>query len=67
VRVRGDFFLDPPEALGAIDAALEGAPADLPAVDLTARVRAALRADAEMLGCSPEAVAEAVRRGLARP
>jgi hypothetical protein len=63
VRISGDFFLYPEEALGQIDAALCGAPAA--SGDFAARIAAALPAGTEMFGCSPEAVAEAVRRGLA--
>lgn len=66
VRVSGDFFLEPDDALEAIDAALEGAPADADAADLAGRVRAALPAGAVLLGITPEAVAVVVRRALAR-
>ncbi|MGW5447004.1 lipoyl protein ligase domain-containing protein [Streptomyces asiaticus] len=66
VRVAGDFFLEPDEALHAIDRALEGAPADADAQALAARVRAGLPADTVMFGFSPEAVGIAVRRALAR-
>jgi lipoate-protein ligase A len=65
VRVTGDFFLYPDEAIHAIAAALNGAPADAPPADLAARVRAALPPGAELLGFTPDDVAEAVRRGLA--
>nr|WP_273846580.1 biotin--protein ligase [Rubrobacter calidifluminis] len=64
VRVSGDFFLDPPEALSAITGALEGAPATLAEEELAARIREALPPEAEMVGFSPEAVARAVRRAL---
>ncbi|MEU5885139.1 biotin/lipoate A/B protein ligase family protein [Spirillospora sp. NPDC047279] len=65
VRVSGDFFLEPDEALDLINAALEGLPAGLDAKDFAARVRAALPADTVMLGVSAEAVGIAVRRALA--
>lgn len=66
VRVTGDFFLEPPEALEAITRALEGAPAHAPVGELAARIAQALAALApvELLGFSPEAVARAVRRAL---
>ena len=64
VRVSGDFFLYPEEALAAIDAALEGAPATADRQTLADRVAAALAPDVTMLGFSPDAVARAVRRGL---
>jgi lipoate-protein ligase A len=65
VRVAGDFFLEPDEALDAINEALEGAPADSSALDLTARVNAALPAGVVMIGFSAADVATAVRRALA--
>ncbi|WP_420036688.1 lipoate--protein ligase family protein [Streptomyces sp. cg28] len=66
IRVAGDFFLEPDEALPAIDAALKGAPADADTVALTARIDAALPAGTVMLGLTTEGVATAVRRALAR-
>jgi lipoate-protein ligase A len=66
VRVSGDFFLEPDEALYAIDAALEGAPAGTDAAGLTARIDAALPAGTTMLGLTSEGVAVAVRRALAQ-
>jgi lipoate-protein ligase A len=64
VRVSGDFFLYPDDALPLINEALEGASADATAFELSSRVAVALPFEAEMLGFSPEAVAEAVVRGL---
>lgn len=66
VRVAGDFFLEPDEALEAIDAALEGAPAHADAVALAARITAALPPGTVMLGLTAEGVATAVRRGLSQ-
>ncbi|MGW1198892.1 lipoate--protein ligase family protein [Streptomyces sp. NPDC002536] len=65
VRVAGDFFLEPDEALIDINRALEGAPADLTAPQLGARVDAALPEGTVMFGFSSEAVGIAVRRALA--
>ncbi|MFG2831253.1 biotin/lipoate A/B protein ligase family protein [Streptomyces sp. NPDC048434] len=65
VRVAGDFFLEPDEALDAINGALEGAPADTDARGLAARIEAALPAGATLLGFSGEAVGIAVRRAVA--
>ena len=64
VRVSGDFFLYPEEALAAIDGALEGAPIADDEAALAARIMAVLAPEVTMLGFSPEAVAKAVRRGL---
>ncbi|RIX30018.1 lipoate--protein ligase family protein [Amnibacterium setariae] len=65
-RLAGDFFLEPDEALAAIDAAVTGLPEEASAADIAAAVRAALPADAVLLGFSPEAVATAVRRAIGR-
>lgn len=65
VTVSGDFFLEPPEALADITAALKGALWDLPEEDIAARICDALAPDVEMVGFSPETVARAVLRGLA--
>jgi len=66
VRVSGDFFLEPDDALPAIDAALTGLPVTTEARDLAAAVTRALPEGAVMLGFSAEAVATAVRRALQR-
>ncbi|MEU4959005.1 lipoate--protein ligase family protein [Streptomyces rimosus] len=66
VHVAGDFFLEPDEALGAIDAALEGAPADTDARGLAARIDAALPPGAVLFGFTSEAVGIAVRRAVAQ-
>lgn len=65
VRIGGDFFLEPDEALSAIDLALEGAPADADATRLAARIEAALPEGTVMFGFSAEAVGIAVRRAVA--
>jgi lipoate-protein ligase A len=61
VVVSGDFFLDPDEALDAIAAAIEGAPADTDEPGLAERVRRALGPEVEMVGFTPASVAAAVR------
>ncbi|MFF3552034.1 lipoyl protein ligase domain-containing protein [Streptomyces tsukubensis] len=66
VRVSGDFFLEPDDAIAGIDAALEGAPADTDTAGLRARIDAALPASAVLFGFTPESVAVAVRRALAQ-
>ncbi|MER6476215.1 lipoate--protein ligase family protein [Streptomyces filamentosus] len=65
VRVAGDFFLEPDEAILAIDRALEGAPADTDAAGLAARVDAALPPGTQMYGLTSEGIGVAVRRALA--
>ena len=63
-RLAGDFFLEPDEALGAIDAAVNGLLAETDARTLTAAVQAALPEGAQLLGFTPESVATAIRRAL---
>ncbi|NQX34658.1 biotin/lipoate A/B protein ligase family protein [Herbiconiux sp. VKM Ac-2851] len=65
-RLAGDFFLEPDDALPLIDAAVNGLPADSDAATIAAAVRGALPEGAVLLGFTPEAVAVAVRRSLAR-
>ncbi|MEU2546221.1 biotin/lipoate A/B protein ligase family protein [Streptomyces roseolus] len=65
VRVAGDFFLEPDEAILSIDRALEGAPADTDAAGLAARIEAALPPGTQMYGLTAEGVGVAVRRALA--
>ncbi|OSZ56538.1 lipoate--protein ligase [Streptomyces pharetrae CZA14] len=64
-RVAGDFFLEPDEALDAVNDALNGAPADTDAASLAARVDAALPEGTVMYGLTSEGIAIAVRRALA--
>lgn len=64
VQVAGDFFLEPAEALDDIRDALNGLPATSSVEDIANAVRNGLRANAMMIGFSPEAVAIAVRRAL---
>lgn len=64
VRLSGDFFLEPDEALDAINASVEGLPATASATDIADAVRRGLPADAVLLGFTPESVGVAVRRAL---
>jgi len=65
-RLSGDFFLEPDEALAAIDAAVVGLPAASDAKTIAAAVQAALPPGAVLLGFGPDGIATAVRRALAR-
>ncbi|WP_037570581.1 lipoate--protein ligase family protein [Phaeacidiphilus oryzae] len=65
VRVAGDFFLEPDEAILLIDRALEGAPADADAAALAARIDAALPEGAVLFGLTSAGIGVAVRRALA--
>lgn len=64
-RLAGDFFVEPDETIGAIEAAVIGLPADTDAATLTSAIRDALPDGAVLLGFSPEAVATTIRRALA--
>lgn len=64
VALSGDFFLEPDEALDAINAALAGQSADADATALAAAVQVALPAQVRMYGISADAVAVAVRRAI---
>ncbi|RQP08664.1 MAG: lipoate--protein ligase family protein [Microbacteriaceae bacterium] len=66
VRLSGDFFLEPDDALPLIDRALIGLPADADGKTIAAAVQAALPDGAVLLGFSPEAIATAVRRAVNR-
>ncbi|QNO37389.1 lipoate--protein ligase family protein [Protaetiibacter sp. SSC-01] len=66
VRLSGDFFLEPDDALPLIDAALTGLPADADGKTISAAVQAALPEGAVLLGFSPDAIATAVRRAVNR-
>ncbi|GAB3793306.1 biotin--protein ligase [Dyella agri] len=64
VQLSGDFFLEPDAALPAINAALEGRPADTGDAMLVAGIDAALPAGTTMYGISSEAIVVALRRAL---
>lgn len=64
VRLSGDFFLEPPEGLRALDQALEGADADSPPEALTSRLEDAIEGRMTLIGFDAAAIAAAVRRGL---
>jgi hypothetical protein len=65
VVVSGDFFLYPEEALDAIVGAVEGLEVTSGESEIVRAVEASIPDGTEMLGFSPEAVAIALKRGLA--
>ena len=65
-RLAGDFFLEPDSALALIDDAVNGLSENSDASAISLAVQSALPEDAMLLGFSPDAVAVAVRRSLAR-
>ena len=66
VAISGDFFLEPPESLDALNRFLEGLPVDTPDTEIASGLAAALPADSEMFGFSPDAVVIVMRRALAQ-
>lgn len=60
----GDFFLEPDEALGAINAAVNGLPADSDSTMIGAAITAGLPEGAVLLGFSADSVATAIRRSI---
>jgi len=65
-RLAGDFFLEPDSALQDIERAVNGLPSESDAKTISGAVQASLPGDAIVLGFSPDAVAVAVRRALAK-
>jgi lipoate-protein ligase A len=66
VSVSGDFFLEPDEALLDINRGLTGLPESTTPSELAAAVTASLPPNAALFGFSPDAVAIAVRRAMAK-
>lgn len=66
VRISGDFFLEPDDALEVMDAALTGMPADATVDQLADAINSALGNDVEMIGFDAMTVAIAARRALGK-
>jgi lipoate---protein ligase len=66
VRLSGDFFLEPDEALEDINRALEDAAANADVETLSRRIHSGLSPGVRMVGFGAEAVVVAVRRALTR-
>lgn len=64
--VNGDFFLEPDEALSALNSSLVGLPVSSSGEEITHAVTMGLPAEAQMIGFNAGAVAVAVRRALGR-
>lgn len=64
MQINGDFFLEPPEALGALNASLEDVHVDTDEQALADLIAAAVPAGAELIGFDPTGIAIAVRRAL---
>jgi lipoate-protein ligase A len=66
VRVSGDFFLEPGDALDCIDAAVTGLPATADTSVIAASIEASHGREVMLAGFSVGAVATAVRRAVTR-
>ncbi|WP_022872601.1 lipoate--protein ligase family protein [Nesterenkonia alba] len=64
--INGDFFLEPDDALFALNESLTGLPTSASRADIINAVNAGLPAGAQLIGFDAEAVATAVRRALGR-
>src|SRR5699024_6765885 len=65
VQLSGDFFLEPPEVLTRINAALEGMPQDAVLAQLEAAVQQVIDTDVSMYGITVAGIAVVVQRALA--
>ncbi|MCU1528397.1 MAG: lipoate--protein ligase [Frondihabitans sp.] len=65
-RLAGDFFLEPDDALEAIDHAVNGLDAASDAATIVEAIKSGLPEGTTMLGVSAEAIAVAIRRSLSR-
>lgn len=65
VQLSGDFFLEPPEALTRINAALEGMRQDASARQFEEAVQAVIGPDVMMYGITVAGVAAVIQRALA--
>lgn len=64
MQINGDFFLEPPEALAALNESLNGVNSDLTEQEIMNMVAAAVPEGAELIGFDPAGIAIAVRRAL---
>lgn len=65
-RLAGDFFLEPDDALEAIDRAVNGLPSGADSATIVRAITAGLPEGTTMLGVTAEAIAVAIRRSLTR-
>ncbi|HEX7387764.1 MAG TPA: biotin--protein ligase [Castellaniella sp.] len=65
VQLSGDFFLEPPETLDAINAALVGLPADGDAASVAQALAPVITADVMLFGITVDGIAVVIQRALA--
>lgn len=63
VDIRGDFFIEPPNALEVIEGRLEGLPVDTPRQEIISEMRFV---DADLIGFSFEDVADVLLEACGR-
>lgn len=63
-QLSGDFFLEPDHALDAINAAVEGMPADASARALQQRIESALSPEVHLVGVTVPGIVTALRRAI---
>lgn len=65
IKILGDFFIHPEESLQDIEAALVGIPVASTKEEISARVgKAVSSGKIEMIGITPESIAEAVKMAI---
>lgn len=64
MQINGDFFLEPADALEALNTALEGVNITAGEAELTLLLEQAIPSGAELIGFSAAGIATAVRRAL---
>ncbi len=61
VKIRGDFFLEPPEALNEIQSKVKGLPVETSKEEIAEQIE---QVDADFIGFKPSDVAEAVKQAV---
>lgn len=64
LRISGDFFVEPDEALFRMQKAALRSPADASAAELAGAMRLALHSDDVLMGVTPDAIGIAIRRAV---
>lgn len=64
MQINGDFFLEPAEALGALNDSLENVDTGASEQQLAERIAAAVPEGAQLIGFDPAGIAIAIRRAL---
>lgn len=65
VQLSGDFFMEPPETLEALNRALTGLPVDTDQAGIERAAQTALGPEVALYGITTEGIATVIRRALA--